>query len=338
MVTLADDAEAPASIEPGQDERKPDPMALKPVLDAQFAPILEALAQGPSVSDSDPADIRAMWDVSVFGAPEPVGEIRDIAIPAEGATIPARLYRPKETTAGLIVYFHGGGWVLGSLETHDLPLRAFANRTGAAVLSVDYRLAPEHPFPTGLEDCYAALCWASEHLTDLTGDAGFVIVGGDSAGGNLAAAVALAARDRHGPRIDGQLLIYPATDARCDTPSYAEHRDVGLLTARDMRWFWRQYIGDGGAGVSALASPCLATSHRDLPPAIIAIAEFDPLRDDGIAYAEQLRAAGVQVIALRYDTLPHGFFNYLNLVDGANAAFVAIAEQVRLTFTGKAEA
>ena len=115
-------------------------------------------------------------------------------------------------------------------------------------------------------------------------------------------------------------------------------RDTGLLTARDMRWFWRQYVGDGGADVSALASPCLATSHRDLPPAIIAIAEFDPLRDDGIAYAEQLRAAGVQVIALRYDTLPHGFFNYLNLVDGANAAFVAIAEQVRLTFTGKAEA
>ena len=316
----------------------PDPIAGKPVLDGQFAPIMEALAQVPPVSDRELADARAMWDISIFGSPEPVAEIRDIAISADGATIPARVYRPKATTDGVIVYFHGGGWVVGSLETHDLPLRAFANLTGATVLSVDYRLAPEHPFPAGLEDCYAALCWASEHLTELTGDGGYVMVGGDSAGGNLAAAVALAARDRSGPKIDGQLLLYPALDARCNAPSYTERRDAGLLTARDMRWFWRQYIGDGGADVSPLASPGLATSHRDLPPAIVAIAEFDPLRDECIAYAELLRAAGVQVIELRYDTLPHGFFNSLNLVDGARAAFVEIAEQVRLVLSARAEA
>ena len=316
----------------------PDATARKSVLDPQFAPIMEAVAQGPSVSSGGLADIRGMWDLSAFGAPEPVAEIREIAIPADGSTIPARLYRPKAKTAGVIVYFHGGGWVLGSLETHDLPLRAFANLTGATVLSVDYRLAPEHPFPAGLDDCYAALCWASAHQTELTGGGGFIIVGGDSAGGNLAAAVALAARDRGGPAIDGQLLLYPVIDARCNTPSFTEHGDAGLLTARDMRWFWQQYVGDQGVELSPLASPGLATSHRDLPPTILAIAEFDPLRDECIAYAEKLLAAGVRVIALRYDTLPHGFFNYLNLVDRARAAFVEIAEQVRLTFAERAKA
>ena len=308
----------------------PDDMARPPVLDAQFAAITEAVKQAPSVSSVDVAEARAMWENSAFGASEAVAEVRDVAIPGNGTTIPARLYRPKETTPGVMVYFHGGGWVLGSLETHDLPLRALANRTGATVLSVAYRLAPEHPFPAGLEDCYSAVCWASEHLTALTGAGGALMVGGDSAGGNLAAAVALAARDRGGPAIDGQLLLYPVIDGRCSTPSFTEQGDMGLLTARDMRWFWQQYVGDRGLELSPLASPGLADSHRDLPPTILAVAEFDPLRDEGLAYAEQLAATGGHVALLRYDSLPHSFFNYVGLVEGAKSALVEIAEQVRL--------
>jgi len=308
----------------------PDDMARPPVLDAQFAAIIEAVAQAPSVRSVDVAEARAMWESAAFGAAEAVAEVRDLAIPRDGATIPARLYRPKETTPGVLVYFHGGGWVLGSLETHDLPLRALANRTGATVLSVAYRLAPEHPFPAGFEDCYSAVCWASEHLTALTGGGGALMVGGDSAGGNLAAAVALAARDRRGPAIDGQLLLYPVIDGRCSTPSFTEQGDIGLLTARDMRWFWQQYVGDRGLELSPLASPGLADSHRDLPPAIVALAEFDPLRDEGVAYAGKLAAAGVEVAVLRYDTLPHGFLNYVSLAEGAKSAFVEIAEHVRL--------
>jgi acetyl esterase len=292
----------------------------RPALDPQFFPFVEALAQLPPVSSRSLEELRAGWDVSVFGEPEPVANVRDLSIPVEGGAIGARLYLP-DNPAALLVYYHGGGWVLGDLDSHDLPLRALANGARAAVLSVDYRLAPEHPFPTGLEDCYAALVWATRHQAELAPGAKSLVVAGDSAGGNLAAAVALAARDRAGPKIACQLLLYPVIDGRCDTRSFAERGDCAILTSEDMRWYWRTYVSDDGQRGDPLASPCLAQSHRDLPSAIVAIAGYDPLHDEGAAYADQLSAAGNDVTLLNYETLPHGFFNALRMVDAAGAAF-----------------
>jgi len=303
-------------------------MTQTPVLDAQFGPFIEALAQMPALSSRTPADARAMWDAAVYGTPEPVAHVRSLAIPVAGTSVAARLYAPETRPTALIVYYHGGGWVLGSLETHDLPLRALVNQTGAAILSVDYRLAPEYPFPSGLEDCYAALVWAKERQAELTGGTGPLLVAGDSAGGNLAGVVALLARDRKGPKIDCQLLIYPVIDGRCDTPSYTQRAQGGLLTSQDMRWFWNQYIADPPKRLDPYASPCMANRHSDLPPAIVVIAEFDPLRDEGASYAEQLRGAGNDVTVLRYATLPHFFFNTLYLVKAAGEAFREMAQHV----------
>ncbi len=269
-----------------------------------------------------------------MGTPEAVAEVRELTIPVAGGSIAARFYAPNVNPSGLIVYYHGGGWVVGSLDTHDMPLRALANLTGAGVLSVAYRLAPEHPFPTPPEDCYAALVWARQHQAELVGDAQPLLVAGDSAGGNLAAVVALLARDRQGPKIAWQVLIYPSTDGRCDTPSYTEHASGGLLTRQDMQWFWYHYVPDHSRRVDPKASPIAAEHHRDLPPAIVVIAEFDPLRDEGIAYAERLRAAGNQVSVLKYDTLPHGFISYLYLVGAANAALREIAQHLRTAIAG----
>ena len=298
-------------------------------LDPQFTPVLQALAAIPPVSSRSVADARAMWDMSALGAPEAVAEVRELTIPVAGDRIAARFYAPNGNPSGLIVYYHGGGWVVGSLETHDMPLRALANLTGAGVLSIEYRLAPEHPFPTAPEDCYAALRWAKEHQAELVGGAQPLLVAGDSAGGNLAAVVALLARDRHGPKIDCQVLIYPTIDGRCDTPSYGEHASGGLLTRQDMQWFWNHYVPDHTRRFDPQASPIAAENHRDLPPAIVVIAEFDPLRDEGIAYADRLRAAGNRVSVLKYDTLPHGFISYLYLVGAAHAAVREIAQHTR---------
>jgi acetyl esterase len=304
-------------------------MTEKTILDPQFAPFIKALANAPSISSLPIGKARALWDLSAFGQPEAVADIREFAIPAAGASIAARFYGPSDNPSGLIVYYHGGGWTLGSLDSHDLPLRAFANMTGAAILSIDYRLAPEHPFPAGLEDCYAALVWAKQHQTELVGGAKPLLVAGDSAGGNLAAVVPLLARDRKGPKIDGQLLLYPTIDGRCGTPSFTERADGGLLSSKDMWWFWSTYIADQTQRLDPRASPCLADNHRDLPPAIVVVAEFDPLRDEGLAYAAQLRAAGNEAALLRYGTLPHGFFNSLNIVDAAGAAVREISRHVR---------
>jgi acetyl esterase len=262
---------------------------------------------------------------------------RPWAVPGPAGEIPIRVYTPAgDGPKPVIMYFHGGGWVIGDLDVCDNPVRRIANRTGAVVVSVDYRLAPEHTYPAAFDDCYAATAWVSEHAAELGGDPARIATCGDSAGGNLAAAVAIAARDRQGPPLAAQLLIYPVTDFNFTTGSYEENGDGYLLTKGSMQWFWAHYLGAQELGKDPFACPARADNLVGLPPTFIATAEFDPLRDEGEAYAATLRAAGVHVTAKRYDGMLHGFAWTLGatpsgavLIDDLAAAFRDAAERAR---------
>jgi acetyl esterase len=262
---------------------------------------------------------------------------RPWAVPGPAGEIPIRVYTPAgDGPKPVIMYFHGGGWVIGDLDVCDNPVRRIANRTGAVVVSVDYRLAPEHTYPAAFDDCYAATAWVSEHAAELGGDPARIATCGDSAGGNLAAAVAIAARDRQGPPLAAQLLIYPVTDFNFTTGSYEENGDGYLLTKGSMQWFWAHYLGAQDLGKDPFACPARADNLVGLPPTFIATAEFDPLRDEGEAYAATLRAAGVHVTAKRYDGMLHGFAWTLGatpsgavLIDDLAAAFRDAAERAR---------
>lgn len=232
----------------------------------------------------------------------------------------------------MLVYFHGGGWVLGDLETSDPHCRAIANLTPCAVLSVDYRSAPEHRYPAALDDAYAALEWASANAGCFGGDPRRVAIGGDSAGGNLAAAAALVARDRKGPRIVFQLLTYPILDRSFDRPSYRENGRDYILTADDMRWFWGHYLDRPERGEEPYASPLRALELGGLPPALIMTAEFDVLRDEGKDYADRLRSAGVPVTYRCFEGAIHGYLGMCRIfVTGAEAVRTA-AEGLRSAF------
>jgi acetyl esterase len=220
--------------------------------------------------------------------------------------------------APVVVYLHGGGWVLCGLETHDTGCRTLADRLGAVVISVDYRRAPEDQFPAAAEDSYAATVWAAGQARELGGDPARMVVAGDSAGGNLAAAVALMARDRGGPAIAYQLLVYPVIDVARNTMSYRENATGYYLTAQHMQWYWEQYLGPAD-GHDPYASPIYA-DLAGLPPALIVTAEHDPLRDEGEAYAEALQRAGVDATARRYAGMFHGFFNMTEHLAGARDA------------------
>lgn len=237
-----------------------------------------------------------------------------------------RIYRPQtEGVLPALVWYHGGGWVLGSLETADQVCRALANAAGCAVVSVDYRLAPEHPFPAGLEDAYSALLWVLADGNGVGIDRSRVAVGGDSAGGNLAAAAALLAREGVGMgeaethRPCFQFLIYPVTQHGFDTPSYSENATGYFLTQAMMRFFWNHYLRRPEDGQNPLASPLLANDLKGLPPAWVATAQYDPLRDEGEAYANRLKEAGVTVESVRYDGMIHGFFANPDLEVGRQA-------------------
>jgi len=274
--------------------------------------------------------------IDLQGEPEEIAT-EDRTIPGPAGEIPVRVYTPAgEGPKPVIVYFHGGGWVIGELDTIDNPLRRIANRTGAVVVSVDYRLAPEHVYPAAFDDSYAATAWVAEHAAELGGDPERIAVGGDSAGGNLAAAVAIAARDRPGPRLVAQLLIYPVTDFDFTTESYEQNGEGYLLTKGSMQWFWAHYLGAQDLGKDPYACPARADDLAGLPPAFVATAEFDPLRDEGEAYAANLRIAGVDVTAKRYDGMLHGFAWTLGatpsgaaLIDDLADAFRQVLERVR---------
>lgn len=242
--------------------------------------------------------------------PEPVGDTMELSITDDA--VPIRVYIPEgEGPYPTLLYYHGGGWVIGDLDTHDETCRVICNNTDCMVVSVDYRLSPEHKFPTPLEDCYAALEWIVQNAETMQVDTDSVMVGGDSAGGNLAAAVALRARDDDGPSIARQVLIYPVTNHDFDTPSYEENGEGGMISEQDMRWFWDHYLENEIDGKHPYASPMQAQSLDGLPPATVVTCGLDPLRDEGAAYAQRLRDAGVSVQHHNYEDCIHGIAQML---------------------------
>ena len=266
------------------------------------------------------------------GEPENVGEVRDILVPGPAGKLPVRLYHPSPGKAlPLVVYFHGGGWVIGDIEIVDKPCRALANASQCVVASVNYRLSPETKFPGPAEDCYEATRWLAEHADEVGAGKRAVAVSGDSAGGNLAAAVALMARDRRGPALAYQLLIYPVTAPAQGTQSasYQENAEGYLLTRGSMEWFWEHYLAKPEDGKNPYASPLHASDLSRLPPAMVVTAAFDPLRDEGRAYAKRLQEAGVNVKEARYDDMIHGFFWMAGAVDRGRELTAAMGEELR---------
>ena len=278
--------------------------------------------------DGDVAASRAQMRLTTLGMPGPQihVEVNDLRLPGPGGELRARHYRPPHGGAApLLVFYHGGGWVVGDLDTHDAVCRLTCRDAGVHVVSVDYRLAPEHPAPAAVEDAYAAFAWACEHAADLGADPRRIAVGGDSAGGNLAAVVSQlardAARDKGTPVPVLQWLIYPRTDFTAQTRSLSLFAEGFLLTKRDMDWFHEQYLGGSGVDpADPRVSPALAESLAGLPPALIAVGGFDPLRDEGEDYAAALRAAGVTVDLRRMGSLCHGFVNTFPLRGGSATA------------------
>lgn len=270
--------------------------------------------------------------------PPAVGAVENRVIPgpAGAGDIPIRIYTPNgEGPFPVLVYFHGGGWVVGNLETHDSQCRALTNGASCVVVSVDYRLAPEHKFPAGVEDCDAATQWVADNAASLHGDPARIAVGGDSAGGTLAAVVALRSRDRGAPYLAFQLLIYPATELHYHTLSHQENAEGYLLTRDAMMWFKEQYLRSDADTTHPDASPLLAPSLDDVPPAFIMTAEFDPLRDEGEAYANRLQEAGVPVILRRYDGMIHGFFNLGHVLDQGRQAIDDCVTELRRVLHAK---
>ena len=274
--------------------------------------------------------------------PEPVARVENRAVPGPDGPVPVRIYWPQEppaTPLPALVYFHGGGWVICDLDTHDPTCRAITNRVGCVVVSVDYRLAPEHKFPAAAEDAYAATLWVAANATDLGVDATRIAVGGDSAGGNLTAAVALMARDRRAlqpraPEIVFQLMVYPVTDlTTMDTPSHRDNGEGYFLTTAAMDWYRRQYLTDLSEASHPYASPLQAADLSGLPPALVITAELDPLRDEGEAYAARLRDSGVSATTSRYDGVFHGFCALGSLLDAAKQANEEAYAALREAFT-----
>jgi len=300
-------------------------------VDPQISALLEMLAQagGGSLANGDVDQAREFFQNATVTLRDPnsLAPIRskeDATVPGPGGDIPIRIYRPNvDGPVPTMVFFHGGGFVIGNIETHDDHGHVICHDVECVVVSVDYRLAPEHPFPAGFEDCLAATKWAGDNIARLGGDPDKLMVGGDSAGGNLSAAVALATRDS-GPKLAAQFLIYPGVDfdEEADYPSRVENAEGYFLTAEDMIWFGEKYLPEGTDHNDIRASVIKTPSLAGAPPAVIGTAEYDPLRDEGEAYAKALADAGVEVRLQRYDGLIHGYYG-MAVVSAACAAAVA---------------
>lgn len=298
-------------------------------LHRQTAELLSAMAALglPRIEEQTPTEAREQRRAMLRPSPEPIGEVRDL----DAGGVPGRLYRPDVVRSpGLLLWLHGGGWVLGDLDTHDDLCRSVANRGACNVLAIDYRLAPEHPFPAAVDDVMAAATWAYEHAADL-GCAPLLAVGGDSAGGNLAAVLA----NRPVVPVCLQVLVYPCTDARMGHYSYVENGDGYSLTPSGMKCFYDHYLSGGdGSADDPLVSPLLEDDARlaSAPSALVITAEYDPLRDEGIAYAERLAGAGVATSHVHFGGQIHGFLSMFGLLDDCRTAQAMVGEAVRTAF------
>ncbi|WP_158058624.1 alpha/beta hydrolase [Halorussus halophilus] len=273
---------------------------------------------------------RVEDEVFSGGNPPEVAFVRDLSIPGSNTEIPVRVYHDDpDEQAPVLVYYHGGGWVLGTLDSIGGVCRRLARRGECVVVSVDYRLAPENTFPAAVDDAYAAVEWVVENAETFGGDPEKVAVGGTSAGGNLATVTALRTRETDEANVAHQFLFYPITDYAFDTDSYAENGEGPLLTERDMRWFWDHYLRSEVDGANPYASPLRAPDLSGVPPATVLTCGFDPLRDEGVAYVERLREADVEVSHDHHPDMPHGFLSMSESVGVADEALEAVGETLR---------
>ena len=304
-------------------------------LDVATATFYEEMIKGSdpdakAMHERTPEDARAYRaELAALNGPAPrMARVEDHTIEQPDGSFQVRVLVPIEPSVGVIVYYHGGGWVVGSMDESDTLGRKLAERTSCAVVLVDYRLAPEHRYPVAVDDSYAALEWTAEHMNEIAGGDVPLIVAGDSAGGNLSAVMAIRARDRNGPSIAMQVLVYPVTDANFDRPSYVDPENQLLLTRDSMIWFFDHYIPDVARRREPEASPLHTPDLSGLPPAVILTAEHDPLLDEGEEYAQRLADAGVEVNAQRHKGQMHAFFALL-MLPGSERGFQQVVKAIR---------
>ena len=308
-------------------------------LDPQVQEVINLVIKSgrPAYHTLSPKDARQLFrETRPASTPTPpeIGAVKNLTADGPGGPIPLRVYRPAGVASGAslpaLVYFHGGGWVIGDLDTHDVQCRQVTAEAGITVVAVDYRLAPEHKFPAAVDDAWAATRWVVSHASALGVDGRRIAVAGDSAGGNLAAVVALLARDAaDGPAIALQVLVYPVTDLSSESKSYNDFAEGYMLTRDSMRWFKNHYLKSAGDAEDWRASPIRAKSLAGLPPALVVTAGFDPLRDEGAAYAARLTEAGVRVDYVCYGGMIHGFVPMGRLIDTGNRAISHVAASLR---------
>src|SRR5579863_2711802 len=335
VATIAYDAGASTEATAGTTERvwavplDPQLQAMRDQRERDNVPPLYSM----SLAAARTADLTSIRDSG--GEPEPVHEVTSLRIPGPGGDLALRVYRPaSQRPLPALLYFFGGGWVLGSIDTADGVARALANASGALVVVPGYRLAPEHPFPAAVDDCYAALRWVAAHAGEIGADPARLAVGGDSAGGNLAAATTLLARS-DGLALAGQLLVYPNTDQLAPAEPAPGADDPFLFNRHSVAWYRRHYLAGPGDAASPLASPLRAETLAGLPPALVITAEYDPLRAEGEAYARRLADAGVPAELTCYPGMAHGFFTMLGTLESSRAAIAQAAAHLRTCFAAK---
>ena len=301
-------------------------------LDPHIQPIVDLVNAGATPgAEQSLAERREAYHKLLSALPPgpDVTSVSEVLIEGPDSPIAVRIYRPA-AQVGIVIFFHGGGWTIGDLDTHDEPCREIANQAGATVVSVDYRLAPEAPFPAAIDDSFAAVRWVWANRSDLATADAKIAVCGDSAGGNIAAVMCLMARDAEGPDIAAQLLVYPGVDARMTEFDSLDRNGEGYVLSRDtMEWFSNNYLPNNSDRLDWRASPLLADDLAGLPPALVITAEFDPLHDEGSAYAEALRAAGNDVVHTDYDGMVHIFFQLGPMVPAAAAAVAEVAASAK---------